>query len=81
MDLNLLNDDYDDREENDLLLELAKINREAMAKGKTTEVRSDLEKKMMRFDKINAAKAVNKHGLMNRLHIDEKKHSKLSSYL
>ena len=35
----------------------------------------------MRFDKINAAKAVNKHGLINRLQIDEKLLNKLTPYL
>lgn len=64
-----------------MLLKLAKMNREATSKGKDAELKRDLEQKIERFDKLNAAKALNKHGLMNRLHIDKDKHAKLSAYL
>lgn len=64
-----------------MLLNLARLNKDAVAKDRTAMMRNDLENKIKRFDKINAAKAKNKHGLMNRLNIDENKHSKLSRYL
>ena len=46
MDLNLLPDCYDDRVNNDQLLNLARVGRDALAKDRTVEARAQLELKM-----------------------------------
>lgn len=46
MDLNKLPDMFDDRANNDELLNLARIKRDALAKDRTTEARAQLEIKM-----------------------------------
>ena len=62
-------------------MNLAQLEKDALIKGRTREAKNELINKMQRFDKINAAKALNKHGLLNRLQIDEKMHNQLTPYL
>ena len=50
-----------------MLINAGKLKRAALAKNRSKEVREELERKMVKLDMINAAKASNKHGLFNRL--------------
>ena len=68
---------YDDREEQLNLIEYGQIERMRHRGARTQKQKRELEEKLEQLDKIGNQKAANKHGMLNRLNIDQEKFAKM----